>query len=228
MLISFIKRAIAPLALGMGLIMSQSASAAVGLAGSYYKTNSSPTLIDTLAKAEAWVASHTADATFVSTQVCYPVCHSTSSDTATLTQFLGSNATNLSASVASITDIDHHIMVLEGFITFSASGNKTFELRSDDGSSLKVAGYILTSDGLHSLSDVYGTQYFAAGTYAIRILQFENTGDTGLTLKVNGDPRQTYTHNPPVPEPGTWGMMIGGLALVGFAVRRRKVDLAFA
>lgn len=31
-----------------------------------------------------------------------------------------------------------------------------------------------------------------------------------------------------VPEPATWGLMIGGLALVGFSMRRRKVAVSFA
>jgi hypothetical protein len=31
-----------------------------------------------------------------------------------------------------------------------------------------------------------------------------------------------------VPEPATWGMMIGGLALVGASMRRRKVAVSFA
>jgi hypothetical protein len=33
---------------------------------------------------------------------------------------------------------------------------------------------------------------------------------------------------PAVPEPATWGMMIGGLALVGVAMRRKKVAVQFA
>ena len=32
----------------------------------------------------------------------------------------------------------------------------------------------------------------------------------------------------PVPEPATWAMMIGGLALTGAAMRRRRKDIAFA
>ncbi len=31
-----------------------------------------------------------------------------------------------------------------------------------------------------------------------------------------------------IPEPATWAMMIGGLALVGFSMRRRKVTVSFA
>lgn len=227
MFTSTIKRAIGAAALVAAMFVSQAASAATGLAGSYYKTGS--TNITTLAEAESWILTHAPSATFVSTQVCYPACHQVAPVSQTLTQWLGGNATNISASAASITDIDHHIVVLEGFITFATGGTKTFELRSDDGSSLKVGGYILTSDGVHALSDVTGSQNFAAGTYAIRILQFEVAGESGLTLKVNGSPAQTYTHFPPVPEPGTWAMMIGGLALVGFAMRcRRAVVVSFA
>ncbi|MBU0556852.1 MAG: PEPxxWA-CTERM sorting domain-containing protein [Alphaproteobacteria bacterium] len=39
-----------------------------------------------------------------------------------------------------------------------------------------------------------------------------------------------YTPPPasnPIPEPATWAMMLGGLVLVGFALRRRKVSVSF-
>jgi hypothetical protein len=32
----------------------------------------------------------------------------------------------------------------------------------------------------------------------------------------------------PLPEPASWAMMIGGFALVGSSMRRRKMSLAFA
>jgi PEP-CTERM motif len=31
-----------------------------------------------------------------------------------------------------------------------------------------------------------------------------------------------------VPEPASWALMIGGFGLVGFAMRRRKANVAFA
>lgn len=46
----------------------------------------------------------------------------------------------------------------------------------------------------------------------------------GLRLAIGG----SVSAAPAVPEPATWAMMIGGLALVGFSMRRRKVAVSFA
>ncbi|MBT2185704.1 PEP-CTERM sorting domain-containing protein [Sphingobium sp. H33] len=38
-----------------------------------------------------------------------------------------------------------------------------------------------------------------------------------------------FTFTPQVPEPATWAMMIGGLAMVGGTLRRRRrVNISFA
>jgi len=65
------------------------------------------------------------------------------------------------------------------------------------------------------------------------------TSDTPLLLsnetviKWNGGTRSATSGSvsplaAAVPEPATWAMMIGGLALVGFSMRRRKVAVSFA
>jgi len=53
---------------------------------------------------------------------------------------------------------------------------------------------------------------------------FSNSGSND-SFKVNGI---TFTAAPPVPEPATWAMMIGGLGLVGMSMRRRKTAVSFA
>ncbi len=40
--------------------------------------------------------------------------------------------------------------------------------------------------------------------------------------------RASRSTSPPVPEPATWAMMIGGLGLVGASMRRRKTAVSFA
>ncbi|HZV17470.1 MAG TPA: PEPxxWA-CTERM sorting domain-containing protein [Sphingobium sp.] len=52
----------------------------------------------------------------------------------------------------------------------------------------------------------------------------------------SGDLTDPWTHcglswgtaTPGVPEPATWAMLMGGFALAGVAMRRRKVALSFA
>lgn len=39
---------------------------------------------------------------------------------------------------------------------------------------------------------------------------------------------KSLTETPAVPEPASWAMMIGGLAVVGSAMRRRKTEVSFA
>lgn len=47
----------------------------------------------------------------------------------------------------------------------------------------------------------------------------------GVTLQIDS---KIVTPPAAVPEPATWAMMVGGLALVGSAMRRRKVAVSFA
>ncbi|MBT2186741.1 PEP-CTERM sorting domain-containing protein [Sphingobium sp. H33] len=54
------------------------------------------------------------------------------------------------------------------------------------------------------------------------------TGNDKLALDVVGwDLKQASPPTPGVPEPATWAMMIGGFALAGVAMRRRKVAVSF-
>jgi hypothetical protein len=48
-----------------------------------------------------------------------------------------------------------------------------------------------------------------------------NTKSLGLTA-FNGYASVTYTYAQPVPEPETYAMLLGGLALMGVVARRRK------
>jgi hypothetical protein len=57
--------------------------------------------------------------------------------------------------------------------------------------------------------------------YVAAAFSNSNSNDS---FKINGI---TYT-TPAVPEPATWAMMIGGLAVVGSAMRRRKTAVSFA
>lgn len=216
------KRIAVAAVIAASLAAPQMASAATGLKGAYYDTDG----IYSLSAAAAAIAGKTPDATFTATETCYPACHAVTNDNVSLNAYLGGNATNISAN--SISNVNGHVMTLDGFITFAQSKTYDFWLRSDDGSSLTIGGYSLLSDGLHALSSEMGSQFFAAGTYAISIVQFENGGDTGLTVKMrygNNDfaplTDAILSQGPAVPEPATWAMMIGGFGLAGAAMRRR-------
>lgn len=56
-------------------------------------------------------------------------------------------------------------------------------------------------------------------------------GAGGEALKITStavtEPGEAGLYLQPVPEPATWGMMIGGMAFVGWALRRRKVSVSF-
>ena len=71
-----------------------------------------------------------------------------------------------------------------------------------------------TSNGIQNLS---WTGQLAAGTYTVQV--------TGLTLVKNIQYVGTVS-TLPVPEPETYGMLLGGLALVGAVARRRAKTAA--
>ncbi len=51
----------------------------------------------------------------------------------------------------------------------------------------------------------------------------------GVTPSCNGNQAATFDVTPgAVPEPASWAMMIGGLGIVGVAMRRRATTVAFA
>ena len=55
------------------------------------------------------------------------------------------------------------------------------------------------------------------------------SGGSGLSEDLTGEIRSLWISQPnEVPEPATWAMMIGGLALVGASMRRQKVTVSIA
>ena len=162
------------LAVAASLAFAPAAQAAVGLYGAYYKTGS----LDSLAQAEAAIIGKAPDVTFIATKVCYPTCHTSSSNNQTLNAFLGSNATNISANT--ISDLTGHVIVLTGQIYIPTTGMHTLGIGSDDGAKMTVGGQTLLNDGLHGYQFVSQDFWFTAGYHDIRIVQFEKAGNTGL------------------------------------------------
>jgi hypothetical protein len=215
----------ASLALALTAALPFVAHAAQGLNGSYYTTGSG---IGTLATALSDISTETPAATFTANTVCFPSCGSTTNDTpSSIATFLGRNATGLTPN--SVTNLSDHVVVLRGYFDAPTSGNYTFNLQSDDGSMLVLNSNVLKNDYDHAISGQSGTFYLSAGWQPIEILQFEDSGTTGLTVDVNGNPLGgTWIATTAVPEPATWATLILGVAMIGFAVRRRREEMALA
>ena len=76
-------------------------------------------------------------------------------------------------------------------------------------------------NSLISFSLVAGTTYLAVATgYDV-----DDFGEYALTLD---GPGTITVDGAVVPEPATWAMMIGGMALAGGALRRRRVSVTYA
>ncbi len=84
--------------------------------------------------------------------------------------------------------------------------------------------------GLHSLTSLQTLNSWAnTGSYAGSAGYYDNYQFTfgGVSSFFGNQTPQIQTYSPevsapPVPEPATWALMIGGFALIGAALRRRK------
>ncbi len=79
-------------------------------------------------------------------------------------------------------------VVFEAQLPITDDGEYEFSLRSDDGSSLSIAGNRLVNDFIHPEQTVRATYQLAAGVYPIRIEYFDGGGQIALSLKVT-DPK---------------------------------------
>lgn len=213
------------LGLVLALIAPQVAQATVGLNGAYYQLLGRP---GSLAGAASAISGQSADASFIATSICFPNCGGTIGDASSLGDFLGGNATDISAN--SIANLSNHVLTLTGFLNIAAAGTYRFALGSDDGSQLSIDGILLSNDGDHGFGTVSKDYTLDAGLHAISILQFEDGGAAGMSLRMDDQPLgtdilQTDTAGA-VPEPASWALMIGGFALVGAAMRRRRRSVA--
>lgn len=194
------------------------AQAESGLVGAYYQLSAAP---GNNANAESAIVGSTPTATFVATTICYPSCDNTASDSTSLSSFLGTNATGLSPNT--VNNLDNHVLTLTGYLNIAAAGTYTFSLGSDDGSKLVIDGVTLSNDGDHAFNTVSLDYTLSAGQHTISILQFEDVGATGLTVKINGAALDSsILQTTPVPEPETWALFSAAIGVMGVAVRRRR------
>jgi hypothetical protein len=105
-----------------------------------------------------------------------------------------------------------------------------FDLKHDDFkvTSYGLDSYINTANSLFNSSEAltHGTyEFFVATSDGY----YQRSGKHKKWVEGKQDLLfYTYTPStPPVPEPATWAMMVGGLGLVGMQMRRRKTAVSF-
>jgi hypothetical protein len=220
-------------------ILSAAPSANASLVGEYYSLSSPP---GSISGAESAIAGLTPTATFNATTICFPSCNGfpngdplnplTVPDTSHLSDFLGSSYSGLSNNVLGLAN---HFLVLTGGLNVASANTYTFNLWSDDGSMLLIDNNaVVSNDGDHGFIQAYGSVFLSAGVHSIEVLQFEDSGVTGLRVTAGlassdlRDPLDPNTLTTSVPEPSTWAMMLLGFAGLGFVAYRRRSHLPLA
>lgn len=109
---------------------------------------------------------------------------------------------------------------------------------SDDGSFASLGSVVYTTQalGTWSLPDYLVTYYAVKAGPNFVIYELDTPASSGSwsTAELgNKDVSHlvffgTLAPSPAVPEPATWAMMIGGFALAGASMRRRKAAISFA
>jgi len=101
--------------------------------------------------------------------------------------------------------------------TVSVTSGQTFTAGHDDGLTLVIDGItVISAPGPTGFVNTTQTYTGPTGTYAFNLVYGECCGapaDLAISLPLTS----------PVPEPETYGMMLAGLGLMGFMVRRKKI-----
>ena len=109
---------------------------------------------------------------------------------------------------------------LTSTLSVAASGTYTFNLQSDDGSYVFIDGTLVGSEpGAHGIYAASFTDTLSAGNHAIEV-QFYNGYCCGSGLELDLAEGLTLTSTTAVPEPSNTPMLVGGLGLLMFGVRR--------
>ena len=141
--------------------------------------------------------------------------------TATLRQAVGSGLGF--TTITGVADAADDLVITPGVGTI---------LTQDIAQTFSVTNYYITQNAVTNVDASSWANYTAAGSGQVVTFQLKNnpsasvTAPTGqfTTTPVTGfaDITVTYTYEVPVPEASTYGLILGGLALAGAAVRRRQ------
>lgn len=108
-----------------------------------------------------------------------------------------------------------------GYFNTASDGIYPLYLGSDDGSYLFVDGTLVISrPGAQSYGESQADAILSTGSTPFRIVYF-NGPCCGAVLTLAADDRVTIT-SAPIPEPGTYALMAGGLAALAIGAGRRR------
>ena len=78
-------------------------------------------------------------------------------------------------------------LALAGYIQVPCDGLYTFYTKSDDGSKLYIGNQlVVTNDGIHTMTEKFGSIRLKAGMHAVSVVIFQSTGSSGLTVSYAG------------------------------------------
>ncbi len=227
-------------------VVPLTAATGTGLVANYYKTG---VTFSSGSGALIYATGHAPTATFTSTSASYinPAATSGSNinsytdSSTTLQTFLGSdyNAGNPGLFAARNNTLSNQLFTFTGYLKIAAPENVTFDLGSDDGSTLTINGTTVIDNGTaHPYATLANTADFSqAGFYAVNIVYYENSGYTGVLLTsnlngsgtLNGTTQSVissalfYPTSSVVPEPASYvSFFLGGLGLLALSLKARK------
>ena len=201
--------------------------------------------VNSITTADAYGATHSPLARFVSSSVIYPQSGGANyADTNTLTSFLGTDAASLtnSATVGNNT-LDGQLMEFCGYLHITSSMDMdtstsgiqiTLGTFSDDGSYVRIGSQtVVDNGGTHAAQSVTSSLTFSsAGYYPIDVRYYEVGGQTGVELDAiyaGGASNGTKIVAPnailnqmAAPEPGVLALMGAAAPVAGFFLRRRR------
>lgn len=176
-----------------------------GLTGLFYDRNDPAGAINSLAAADAVIASSSPNAAFISTWVDYPSGNEAILFLPRLGELLGADAAGLQPPGAAASSVSPMVMRFTGVIHVDEamdidSGNSTIDVRfalgSDDGSRLRIGGQTLISiDGTGVFFSFPPGQFEVAsfeapGLYPVEIVWYDHFGGVGIAWysSISGGP----------------------------------------
>ena len=205
--------------IGLAVVSTQ-VFASQGLEGTYYNPGADTTgWFDDFAAASSYLASNpTPSGTFTATNINY-----NGGDLTSIVSWLGSDAASFSGTNGTMSD---GVIVLKGWIDLAA-GNTTLSVNHDDGFRLFVDGTNVAQAGCCGSTSVT-VDSASAGWHAVEVdynnAMYNNySGQAYFSFSENGQivPAASLSTVSPVSEPGTVGLLLAGLGLMGAATRRR-------
>jgi len=111
-----------------------------------------------------------------------------------------------------------------GYVSFSSLNLVSGETREANLSAMVKSSGTFTADRLSPFIGDNNLTIFPTGAFS------SGLGTSPIRGGIFVDYAITYTYSviPTVPEPTTWALMLAGFALTGYALRRRRANVAFA